>query len=79
MHDAGAALAGVAADMGAGEAELFAQELDQQGARLEVAVTALPFTVRVTVAIDFTPSMRCRRPLPAARSAEAPPGRRGAG
>jgi hypothetical protein len=30
MHDAGAALAGVAADMGAGQAEVFAQELNQQ-------------------------------------------------
>ena len=32
MHVAGAALARVAADMGPGEAEIVAQELDQQGA-----------------------------------------------
>ena len=35
--DAGAALAGVAADMGAGEAEMLAQELHQQGAVLDRA------------------------------------------
>jgi hypothetical protein len=35
MDDAGAALAGVAADMGAGEAERLAQELHQQGAPLD--------------------------------------------
>jgi hypothetical protein len=32
VDDAGAALAGVAADMRAGEAQLLAQQLDQQGA-----------------------------------------------
>ena len=37
MDDAGAALAGVAADMRAGEAEILAQELNQQRARLDVA------------------------------------------
>ena len=37
MDDAGAALAGVAADMGAGHAEMLAQELDQQRARLDLA------------------------------------------
>ena len=36
MHDAGAALAGVAADMGAGEPELLAQQLDQQRAALDL-------------------------------------------
>src|SRR5665213_94669 len=35
--DAAAALAGVAADMRAGEGEIFPQELDEQGARLDVA------------------------------------------
>jgi hypothetical protein len=37
MHDAGAALARVAADMGAGEAQGLAQELHQEGARFDVA------------------------------------------
>ncbi len=37
VDHAGAALAGVAADMGAGEAEMLAQELDQQRARLDLA------------------------------------------
>ena len=37
MDDAGAALARVAADMGAGEAQGLAQELHEQRARLDVA------------------------------------------
>ena len=37
MDDAGAALAGVAADVGAGHAEILAQELNQQRARLDLA------------------------------------------
>ena len=37
MHDAGAALGGVAADMGAGQPQILAQELDQQRARLDIA------------------------------------------
>ncbi len=36
MDDAGAALARVAADMGAGEAQILAQELHQKRARLDV-------------------------------------------
>jgi hypothetical protein len=35
MHDAGAALAGVATHMRAGQANLVAQQLDQQGAFLD--------------------------------------------
>ena len=37
MHDAGAALRGVAADMRAGEPQVLAQELHQQGARIDIA------------------------------------------
>ena len=37
MDDAGAALRGVAADMGAGEAQVLAQELHQQRARIDIA------------------------------------------
>ena len=37
MHDAGAALRGVAAHMRAGQPEIFAQELHQQGARFDIA------------------------------------------
>ena len=37
MHDAGAALRGVAADMRAGQPQIFAQELHQQGARFDIA------------------------------------------
>ena len=36
MHDAGAALAGVAADMGAGQAQMLAQQMDKQGAVLDI-------------------------------------------
>ena len=36
MHDAGAALAGVAADVRAGEPQVLAQELHQQRARIDV-------------------------------------------
>ena len=36
MDDAGAALAGVAADMGAGQTQVFAQEMDQQGPVLDL-------------------------------------------
>ena len=36
MHDAGAALRGVAADMGAGQAKVFAQKLHQQGSGIDI-------------------------------------------
>src|ERR1700687_3218646 len=36
MHDTGAALAGVAADMGAGQVQMVAQEIDKKGAVLDV-------------------------------------------
>ncbi len=48
MHDAGAALAGVAADMGAGQAEFLAQQFDEERAALDLDRVLLPFTVRVT-------------------------------
>ena len=38
MHDAGAALRGVAADMGAGQPQIFAQELHQQGTGIDIGV-----------------------------------------
>ena len=38
MHDAGAALRGVAADMGAGQPQVFAQKLDQQGTGIDIGV-----------------------------------------
>src|SRR6478735_481698 len=41
MDDAGAALAGVAADMGAGKAKMLAQELDQQRAGLDLPGSGL--------------------------------------
>src|SRR5947209_13960289 len=39
MHYAGAALAGVAADMRAGEAQILAQELNEQRARIDIRRT----------------------------------------
>ena len=36
MDDAGAALAGVAADMGAGQVQIFAQEMDEEGPVLNI-------------------------------------------
>jgi hypothetical protein len=36
MHDAGAALTGVAADMGAGQIQMIAQKVDEQGAVFDV-------------------------------------------
>jgi hypothetical protein len=56
-----AALAGVAADVGAGQIEVLAQELDQERARSDVPrhrlsrVTAWPFTVMDTLAIRSLP------------------------
>src|SRR3546814_5300554 len=41
VDDAGAALAGVAAHMGAGEAKLFTQKLNEQGARLDLTLRRL--------------------------------------
>ena len=38
MHDAGAALRGVAADMGARQPQIFPQQLDQQGTGVDIGV-----------------------------------------
>src|SRR5258705_10391392 len=37
MHDTGAALAGIAADMGAGEVQMIAQEIDKEGPVLDLS------------------------------------------
>jgi hypothetical protein len=37
VDDAGAALAGVATDMGAGQVQVFAEELNEQGAGFDLA------------------------------------------
>ena len=47
MDDAGAALGGVAADMGSCQAQLAPQQLDQQHAGLDLALTRRPFTSRL--------------------------------
>ena len=50
-HRAGAALAGVAADLGAGEAERLAQEVHEQQPRLDVAL--------IGAAVDGDPDGEC--------------------
>ena len=61
MHDAGAALAGVAADMGAGQAQLLAQELDQQRARLDLG-RMLACRSPSAVPAASSPPAGCSRP-----------------
>ncbi len=64
MNHAGAALGGVAADMGAGQAQIFAQEFaPARCVSSTSAVTGLPFTVMETAASDFLPNSRAKRPL----------------
>jgi hypothetical protein len=41
MHDAGAALRSVAADMRTGEPQVLAQKLNEQGARVDLATDGL--------------------------------------
>src|SRR3984957_17737944 len=41
MHDAGAALRGIAADMGTGEPQIFAQELHQKRAGIDIGVNGI--------------------------------------
>ena len=55
MDHAGPALAGVAADVGAGQIEVLAKKFDQKRARLDLRVTAWPFTVMETLAIQSLP------------------------
>ena len=63
MDDAGAALGGVAADMGAGEPQILAQELHQQRAGSTSAVTALPFTVMETAGMTFLLKIGAKGPF----------------
>ncbi len=53
MHRAGAALAVVAALLGAGQVQVLAQRVEQRGARVELE--------RVRVAVDLQGDARCRR------------------
>ncbi len=55
MHHAGAALAGVAADMGAGETELLTQQFDKQGASFDL--------YRMLLAVDRQGYLRHRAPF----------------
>ena len=70
MHHAGAALAGVAADMRAGQPQPLAQEIHQQRPALHLADTARPLTVRLTIGMSILPWCFPRypwRPAPGAR------------
>ena len=51
-HRAGAALAVVAALLGAGQVQMLAQRVEQRGARVELELVRLPFTVKDTFASD---------------------------
>jgi hypothetical protein len=41
MHDAGAALRGIAADMGAGQPQILAQKLHQEGAGVDIGIDGI--------------------------------------
>ncbi len=58
MDDAGAALAGVAADMRAGQVQMLAQEIDEQRAVFDFGGNGLPFTVMETTAMWKLPFKR---------------------
>ena len=74
MHRAGAAVAGVAADVRAGQVEVVAEEVDEQPARLDLALVASsPLTSTVIVAAAGSASTRLlSRRLPRLRARRAP-------
>ena len=51
QHGARAAARRVAADVGAGEAERLAEEVDEQEPRLDLGERSLPFTETVSAAV----------------------------
>ncbi len=55
MDHAGATLGRVAADVGAGEAEGFAQELNQQGARIDIGFDGLAVNLHGDAGHDSSP------------------------
>ena len=55
-HGAGAALALIAALLGAGEMEVLAQRVQQRGARIELKLARWPFTVKETRVMTGVPT-----------------------
>src|SRR5690348_16672018 len=74
MHDAGAALGRVAADMRAGQPEVLAQELHQQGARLDFAGDGFPVHRHGHGRHRIPPTLGPNRPLLAVRRSSAATG-----
>ena len=62
VDDAGAAVAGVTAPVSSGEPQLIPQEVHEQHARLDSAVTCSPLTVMVTCMVSSLPALRIARP-----------------
>ena len=68
MDGARAALRGVAADVRAGEPQLIAEKLDEQDVGFDVAVTALPLTVRLMLSAIATVSLGMDQPATRTRT-----------
>ena len=64
MHDAGAALAGVAAHMRAGQTQMLAQEFDQQRAAFDLATHALAIHLQGNCRHSNHPPVRFPHPRP---------------
>jgi hypothetical protein len=64
VDDTGAALAGVAADMGTGQIQMIAQEMDEEVLSSISAETALPLIFSSTLDIPQLPAFLFQRPCP---------------
>ena len=60
MHDAGAALRGVAADMGARQPQIFAQKLDQQGTGVDIGVYGITVHDQGNLGHQHSLELHCR-------------------
>ena len=60
MHDAGAALRGVAADMGAGQPQIFAQKLHQQGTGVDIGVDGIAVHDQGNLGHQHSLQLHCR-------------------
>ena len=77
MHDAGAALRGVAADMGARQPQIFAQKLDQKGAGVDIGVDGI--TVHDQGNLGHQHSLELHRRISAAQAFKVIPKRHNMG
>ena len=60
MHDAGAALRGVAADMGARQPQIFAQKLDQKGTGVDIGVYGIAVHDQGNLGHQHSLELHCR-------------------